>query len=238
MAKLNDGTRIYGSLIVEAAIIAGAGAGFQTIVGFTTGTSITYSLPTLLRVPGAKFKLTIIGGGGGGAGSTAATAGSTGGGGGSGGVVVAYITVVAGIYTFVYSVGAAGTGGAINTVGVVGGASSVIYNGVTYTAGGGGNGVLSVTNNIASGGTATGGTLNLVGTDGGASGVTSNTYYGYGGDTPLYYGRGGHGGGPLSASGAGVVGLGYGAGGGGAHSSSTTGYTGAAGTIGVIILEY
>jgi len=241
MSKLKDGTRIYGSLTVDAAIIAGAGAGFQNMLLLTTGTNIQYQFPNELRVPGAKFRVTIIGGGGGGAGSTAAISGACGGGGGSGGVVLVYLTVVSNAYGFTYSVGALGGAGAINTVGSAGGASSIIYNGVTYTAGGGAGGPIYTSGISAAGGTATGGTLNIIGGRGGTSGravSTNSGFYGQGGDTPLGYGAGGFGGGYLSASGAGVTGLSFGAGGGGGYSAAATGYAGAAGTVGLIILEY
>ena len=98
MAKLISGTRVYGSATVDGALIAGAGAGCMNLVAFTTGTSVSYTLPSALQYAGAKFKATIIGAGGSG-GGTAATAGQMGGGGGSAAVVVAYITVVSSVYT-------------------------------------------------------------------------------------------------------------------------------------------
>ena len=83
MAKLQDGTRVYGSLVVDGALLLGVNSGFSNLVVLTTGTS--YTLPAALQYAGAKFKLTIIGRGGAGGSTEAATA-RVGSSGGSGGV--------------------------------------------------------------------------------------------------------------------------------------------------------
>ena len=103
MAKLVNGSRVYGSLFVDGPVISSAG--FQNMVAFTTGTAVVYTLPASIQVPGAKFKITAIGGGAGGA-TTAATAGTTGSGGGAGGVYSIILQVVSGLYTITYTVGA------------------------------------------------------------------------------------------------------------------------------------
>jgi hypothetical protein len=232
MAKLKDGSRVYGALSVDNAIIGNAG--FQNMVVFTTGTAATFNLPASVQVPGAKFKVTIIGGGAGGA-TTAATAGTTGSGGGSGAVIVIILQVVAGTYTFTYTVGAAGASNG------AGGLSSVIYNGITYTAGAGavagtGGTVTNVTNGT------TPNAIGLVGFTGAPAGSNSTLQngMGHGGDTPLGYGKGGrHGVIGGTAGGVGANATGYGAGGGGGkNGSSATARAGGTGAPGLIILQY
>lgn len=248
MANLKDGSRVYGSLIVDNAVVAGAGAGYQNMVLFTTGTSAVYNFPTALRVPGAKFKLTIIGGGGGGSGTVSQTgllaALSCGGGGGSGAVCIAVVTVVSGFYSFGYTVGTGGTAGAAGGAGGGGNNSFVFYNNTTFLALGGTNG-LPITiggGTGAPGGTASGGTLNLPGNPGRCASVVlnvgGNANPPFGGTTPLGYGRYGTSIG-AAASGAGNAGLGYGSGGGGGkNNNGTAAVAGGAGAPGIIILEY
>jgi hypothetical protein len=220
-------------------LTATAGAGFQNMVVQTSGTSASYSLPAALQVTGAKFKVTVIGGGAGG-GGTSTTAGQAGGGGGAGAVGIIYLTYVAGQNTLTYSVGAAVAAGAANAAGTAGNASSIIYNSLTYTAGGGTGG----TNNGAggAGGTTSGTAFTLsingqAGAAGGTMAATSN-YNPNGGDTPLGFGSGGR----MSATaagGAGSVGQGYGSGGSGARNGTgVTSLAGGGGNAGVVIIEY
>jgi hypothetical protein len=235
MAKLSD-TQVYGSLIIDGALIAGAGAGFSNMVALTT--SGTYTFPVALQVPGAKFKVTIVGAGGQGGGCTT-TSGYCGAGGASGAVCIAYITVVSGLYSFTYTIGVRGSTSGTNAVGQTGTSSTVVYNSVTYTAGGGGGGgIASTTETRPNGGTATNGTFNLTGSYGLSCGVrnTVSCYIGRGGDTPLGFGQGGNSGSP---GGTGKTASGYGAGGGGgAFYSTATARAGGPGTGGIIIVEY
>jgi hypothetical protein len=247
MAKLNSGTRVYGSFQTDAAIISPAGAGFMNLVAFTSGTSVSYSLPSALQYAGAKFKVTIIGAGGSG-GGTAITAGQMGGGGGSGAVVIAYITVVASVYTLTYTVAGTTAAGAAGAAGNAGSASSVIYNSVTYSAGGGLGGTLA-TSVLAGGAGGTPspsafGTTNVMGLTGypghagGVQAATTNVA-GIGANTPLGWGQGGVM--PETAAGqAGQPGTGYGSGGSGARNGTGAATTRAGGTgaPGLIIIEY
>jgi len=230
MAKLKDGSRVYGALTVDNAIIGNTG--FQNMILFTTGTAVVYTLPASLQVPGAKFKITVIGGGAGGA-TTAATAGTTGSGGGAGGVV-SIILQVASVYTFTYTVGAAGASNLAGTL------SSVVYNGVTYQASpgqptGAGGAAAGVTNGTTLNG------IGLTGFNGAPAGTNSSLQTGvaYGGDTPLGYGRGGRHGASTSSGSPGSAATGYGAGGsGGKNGSTAAGQAGGAGAPGLIILQY
>jgi hypothetical protein len=231
MAKLVDKTKVYGSLSVDKAIITNTG--FQNMVLLTTGTAATYTLPACLHVPRAKFKVTIIGGGAGGQ-TTAATAGTTGSGGGSGAVIVIVLEVVDGVYTFTYTVGAAGASNG------AGGLSNIIYNGITYQSGGGavagtGGAVTNVTN-----GTTTN-AIGFVGFTGAAASTNASLTngMGHGGDTPLGYGKGGRHGVTFTGGGVGANATGYGAGGGGGkNGSSATARAGGTGAPGLIILQY
>lgn len=247
MAKLISGTRVYGSATVDGALIAGAGSGFMNLVGFTTGTSVSYTLPSALQYAGAKFKVTIIGAGGSG-GGTAVTAGQMGSGGGSAAVVIAYITVVSSVYTLTYSVAGTTAAGAAGAAGNAGGTSSIIYNSVTYSASGGLGGTLA-TSVLAGGqgGTpspsafATTNAFGIAGNPGHAGGVMAATtnVAGIGANTPLGWGQGGVM--PETAAGqAGQPGTGYGAGGSGARNGTgaATSRAGGTGAPGLIIIEY
>jgi hypothetical protein len=247
MAKLLGGSRVYGSLTVDGAIIAGVGGGgFQNMVVFTTGTSATYTFPTALQTPGARFKVTVIGGGGQG-GGTSTTAGMTGAGGGSGALIAVILTVVSGQYTLTYTVGSGGAGAGTNSTGTPGGASSITYNSLTYTAGGGDGGPTATAGNYGFGGTVTGQitstTTNALVLTGGQSSYSGTSaavspINAKGADTPLGYGFGGpmHG---VNTGAAGVAASGYGAGGSGAkNGSGTVAYAGGNGTGGIIIFEY
>jgi len=219
-------------------LTATAGAGFQNMVVQITGTSASYSLPAAVQVTGAKLKVTIVGGGGQGGGTTT-TAGLVGGGGGGGGAIVVFLTYVAGQNTLTYTVGPGGSGAGTNAAGTAGTASSIIYNGVTYTAGGGGGGPTATTTGSGTGGTATGGTLNIVGQIGGAGGTSAATanMMGNGGNAGLGLGYGA----PMpSATGTGnAAASGYGGGGsGGFNGATATARAGGAGAAGVVIIEY
>lgn len=234
--KVGDGTTAWTSL-AYLAVGGSVGSGFQNMVVQTSGSAASWSLPTTLQSPSAKWKVTIVGGGAQG-GGTNITAGQVGGGGGSGGLVVVYLTFVAGQTTMTYTVGTAGSGAGTNATGTSGNNSSIVYNAVTYTANGGTGGTASGAG--GAGGTASGGTLNIAGgtgDNGGTMAATSN-YQGNGGNTPLGYGYGGRM--PVTAAGAtGNVGTGYGAGGsGGRNGTGTTARAGGAGTDGVVIIEY
>jgi len=217
----------------------GVGYGFSNMVVQTSGSSATWNLPSQLQTAGAQFKVTIIGGGGQG-GGTSTTAGQCGGGGGSGGVVVVYLSYVSGQNTGTYTIGAGGSTSGTNATGQAGGNSTFIYNSVTYTAGGGGGGLIYSTGTGGAGGTASGGTLNLPGGLGGSGGTmaATNNHACWGAATPLGYGEGA----PMPATAAGATGnaaTGYGAGGsGGRNGTGTTARAGGAGTGGLVIIEY
>jgi hypothetical protein len=247
MAKLSDGTRVYGSLLVDNALIS-SGTLMQMAVLTTSG---TYTFPTSVQVPGSVMKITVIGAGGQGGGS-AATAGSTGGGGGSGSVAIIYLIVLPGVYSFTYTIGVGGTTGTAGAVGQAGTSSTIVYNGITYTSAGGSGGLASTT--FAGG--AAGAIPTISGTStvlqpvfnrvlyagqaGGYGGTdgSNNHHVNKGGDTPLKYGRGGLL--PSAAAGStGLAGLGYGSGGGGARSGTTAAtQIGGAGASGLIVVEY
>ena len=237
MATLYN-TKVYGTIIVDTALTAGCG--FQNMVVLTSGAGATYDLPSVLQVPGAKFKVTIVGGGGGGSGM--GTSSSPGTSGGSGAVVIAIMTVIAGTYSFTYTVGGGGTGGPNTGGGTVmsgfnGSDSIVLYNGITYTSGGGVGGGIGGGSGGDGGSSSLGnGVLNIAG-QGGSWGVAAYTTTFFndsrGGSTPLGLGLGG----VASATNNGVAGTGYGAGGsGGIYRSGAA--TGGTGQPGVIILEY
>lgn len=243
MANLKNNSRVYGSLTVDRALIAGAGTGFQNRVVFTSGSSVTYTFPAALQVLGAIFKITLIGGGAAGGGCAAAV-GRSGGGGGSGAVVIAYYRVLA--FSFVYTVGIGGTG-VSNAVGGIGGSTFITYAGEVCSAEGGAGGGVAESVTTAAGGTVTLPTnpgptssLSFAGTPGGTSGVraTSGPVNGEGGSTPLGFGQGGINGRWDGAATDPRIGTGYGAGGGGAYSFTASAGTGSAGAPGVIILEY
>ena len=237
MAKLED-TSVTGTLTVDSYMFAGVGGGFQNMIIFTSGTTFTF--PTAMQVAGTKFRITLVGGGGAGGGSTA-TAGACGNAGGGGGLVIANLTVVSGLYTITYSVGAAGAAGAAGSAGGAGGNTTALYNSITYTAGGGGAGTNSTSSSNAAGGTATNGTINIVGSRGcagvpaGFAAATNNTFN-EGGHSPRGFGRGGM---MPGASSNGLAGTGYGSGGSGARNGATaTSRSGGAGRAGLVIIEY
>lgn len=246
MANLYD-TKINGTIIVDTAITSGCG--FQNMVVLTTGTSATYTLPDAIKIPGAKFKATIIGAGGGGAASYDYTSGGRlPGSGSSGALVIAIITVVEGVYSFTYTIGAGGSGGVVtyvigdtySTSAATAGSDTLIrYNSISYISGGGdyGRGLNATSTGFFGGSASAGnGVLNMTGNPGNSWGVvdSSSIQIIRGGSTPLGYGSGG---GIPSNSGIGQSGTNYGSGG-GAGTYRTAGGNGAAGQPGVIILEY
>lgn len=222
-----------------ATFVSPNGLGFTNVTTYTSGTS--WTVPTVMREVGAKWKVTIIGGGGG-SGACSANPGDVGGGGGSGGVVVGYFAYVSGQNTMTYSIGAAGTAGVnAGANGGAGGNTTVTYNGVTWTAAGGGGGVNATTGSGGAGGAggaATGGSFGLVGgrgENGGTMAATSN-YQGNGGSTPLGFGFGGVM--PASTSAVGLTGSLYGAGASGGKSGTGSARNGAVGIQGILIVEY
>lgn len=233
-----DSSNISNAVLTSPTMVSPSGSGFTSIESFTSGSS--WTIPTALRVNGAKWKVTLVGGGGGG-GGTSTTAGQVGGGGGSGGVCVGFYTYSATAgNTMTFSIGAAGAASATNAGGGAGGSTTTTYNAITFTAGGGGGGAAATGTGGGAGGTASGGTLNLTGDAGdygGTMAATSN-YIGNGGDAPLGLGQGGEM--PAAATGAdGASGVNYGAGGsGGRNGTGTTARIGAAGTVGIVIIEY
>jgi hypothetical protein len=249
MAKLTNKSKVYGSLTVDNNIIAKAGAGYQNIVAFTAVSSSTFVFPASLQIPGVKFKLTILGAGGGGGGATAI--GAYGGGGGAGGLIIINLTVVYNLYSLSYVVGGFGGGAASNATAAASGTlSSVTYNGITYTAtGGGGCPIYSATTGIFGvGGTfsgiTNGTTPNAIGINGGVGvrggpGIATATFLGYGADSPLGFGQGGRTYDAATTGGNGNAATGYGAGGGGGYcGSAATARGGGNGSSGLIIIEY
>ena len=242
MAKLQSNSRVYGTLTIDTSVLSNVGAGYSNMVVFTTGTS--YTLPTVLQVPGAKFKATLIGAGGQGGGGTAGTiALYKGAGGGAGAVAIVISTVVSGVYTLSYSVGVAGSSGGASANGANGTATTITYNGITYSAGGGVGGTAGTYGLVGGVGgavTNTGPATTLLSFTGGQGGAAANSAVqadGRGGHTPLGYGQGGMPQ-PFTSIGApGIAGTGYGSGGSGGV-SNTAGTSGGAGAAGLIIIEY
>jgi hypothetical protein len=212
--------------------------GVNNIEVFTTGT--TWTIPAGVR----RFKVTLIGGGGQG-GGTQTTAGQMGAGGGSGALVIGFFDVEPGQTSVSYTIGAGGSSAGTNATGQNGTASTLTYNGVTWTAGGGSGGTTHATAN----GGGNGGTATAVGADltedgnkgrggGTSSGSTATGFTGQGANTPMGYGAGGDTNG-TAAGGNGLAGQGYGAGGsGGRNGTGTTARSGGAGTAGILIIEY
>lgn len=239
-AVMTGNTNYHNGHLFSPTMVSPYGSGFTYMEVKASGSAVSWDVPTQLRVPGAKWKVTVIGGGAQGGGTTT-TAGHVGGGGGSGGVVVGFYTYSTGQNTMTYSVGTGGSGAGSTANGNNGNPSNTIYNSITFSAGGGGGGLTSSFPGVGgSGGTATGGTLNIAGDSGESGGVMAATsnYAGGGGDTPLGYGFGGEM--PGTAAGAaGNSGAGYGSGGsGGRNGTGTTSRAGGTGASGVIIIEY
>ncbi len=187
-------------------------------------------------------RVRMVGGGGGGAGAGGTTvAMGTGGGGWSGTFLEKWIDAASNVTGGAYACGAAGTAGASGANnGGDGGDSTVVINGVTYTAKGGAKGL---TNTPGTGTTDTGisayitgsstGDFNVAGPPGRGWTVATSAFLapGWGGSNPL--GSGGH----SVNNTAGMAAIGYGGGGGGGSNYLTANVAGGAGTIGIIIVE-
>jgi hypothetical protein len=223
------------------------GAGFSRANVFTTGTAATWNIPTNVQ----QFKVTLVGGGGAGgsiSGFPAAASGH-GSGGGSGGAGVLIIETIPGVTSVTYTVGSGGTASA-NSTGFNGANTSIVYNNISFVAGGGGGGphYLSPlyhlpgaggTNSFPNTGT-TGSSyvrLNVSGQAGGPGGIpaAANQINTRGGNTPLGFGIGGK---MPHANSVGNPATGFGAGGSGATAKTQGANTGGAGTAGIIIFEY
>lgn len=193
----------------------------------------------------------MVGGGGGGAGASSGAGAANAGAGGNSGWLLELLLAVTGARTFtggVFSCGAAGTGGNPGNPGGTGGDTTIVINGVTYTAKGG------------TGGTSAGGASAGGGPDGGPGtpatqptpAGTLRTTMNYGGISFVFaalVGLGGQGGSIDTGTGGaplpgfatvnanGNPGLGFGSGGGGATTVGAHAQTGGAGTAGTIIIE-
>lgn len=176
----------------------------------------------------------VIGGGGGGGGAKNGGSGTARGGAGGGGAYARKVLSAATVGTAqAVTIGAAGSAGsASGGNGGNGGATSV---GALATANGGsqGTGVSTATFGAGGAGGTTGtGDVTIAGQAGG-----NGFFGGQGGNSPLGWGYSG----PLPATeaSAGLAGSGYGAGGSSGHDNTNTGFAGAAGTAGyVVITEY
>jgi hypothetical protein len=156
-----------------------------------------------------KIKVYVCGGGGGGNGY--GSGGYYGSGGGGAGTSVRYYTVTPASTASI----TIGSGGA---VGVTGGTSSFVYSGVTVS-GNGGVGAIAAANAGGKGGIGSGGSFVIPG----VAGQTGQLSYAGGPGGSSFFGRGG-----VEGSSAEL----YGAGGNGGYG------TGAAGTSGVVVIEY
>ena len=186
-----------------------------------------WTVPTVLRVVGTVFKVTVVGGGGSAYGTN--SAGVIGGGGGSAGVAIAYYTYVAGVNYALYVIGRGGIQ-ASSTTANDGTASYFAYGG-NYTYGNFGSGGTSTTG--GAGGSATSAapkSLLFNGYNGysGGTNAATTTFIGHGANTPLGFGVGGQ----YSAPFIGTA-TGYGSGGAGGSAVQ-----GGAGGNGIIIIEY
>lgn len=222
-------------------IAAGTLIGRQIITasGTYTPTSGTY-----------RVRLRMVGGGGGSGGSASdgTTTMDVSGGGASGAYLEHFIDPGAAITGGSVSIGAAGSAGASTpATGGTGGDTTVVIQGVTYTAKGGlggarGSGlttgsVLRAGGAVQAGSGASSGTPDVVHQEAGKAGMivgfsSTASCGGDGGSNPL--GSGGQGAAGTSAQGA--AGTGYGSGGGGNVSTSTN-TAGRAGQPGVVIIE-
>ncbi len=198
-----------------------------------------------------KVRIRLVGGGGGG-GSTddkaTGSAESAAAGGASGAYLEHWIDPGAAITGGTVTVGAGGAGGTTSTSGAqgsTGGDSSVVVQGVTYTAHGGtggyggmssGTSPVIVQGGAGGGASATSGTPDVAanGRDGGYALRVNGTQAvaGKGGDSML--GKGGY---PRMDPGTGYAGGAYGGGGGGGFDNALTSRAGGAGAAGVVIIE-
>lgn len=203
-------------------------------------------------VPAGVTKLYLTGTGGGGGGAGTATVGdpnlvSGAGGGGAGNITLREMFSVSPGQVYAVTVGAAGTGGALNSAGGAGGATS--FGGLLSLGGGSGGapGNAAVYTAYTSGGAAGAGfSAGISGQDTGPVGVAASG--GAGGNGPFgSSGAGGKGVITGAAAEAGVAATGYGTGGGGAGGNyaagntvmaATTGAVGGDGTPGLLIVEW
>lgn len=221
----NDGS---GNLSWTAATVGNASS---TV--FTTTGSSTWAVPS--GVTRAKF--TLIGGGGGGGGAGGGT--GAGGGGGGGATAIVWLNVSSSVGIFVGHAGQGGPAGAAGVTGSTtracvstfcvdsgGGVAGSGGNGSFGAGGAGGTVTSSATTTVSIAGEAgQAGTDNWIGTTD-IGGEGGNSTYGVGGRIQTI------------TNSNGIAGSGYGAGGGGAVYSSGGGQTGAAGTAGLVIIEW
>ncbi|WP_121356803.1 glycine-rich domain-containing protein [Flavisolibacter nicotianae] len=215
-----------------------------TLIGIrvlTSGTVYTPSTGT------SAIAIELTGGGGGGGGTIATTNNnaSCGAGGGSGAQVKKYISSLP-LGPFTYSIGTGGSGGTTaGGNGDNGGSTSIVINGVTYTAPGGSGGSGS-TSDAATALFVSGGSGASVGTNGDINGAgqpgdngmrLSGTVVASGAGASSPYGGGGT---SRTATSVGMTATAYGSGGSGAAAiGAVAGQTGGAGSAGVIIIyEY
>jgi hypothetical protein len=174
-----------------------AGASGASIQVFTSSAQSPYT-PTTGKT---TFLVLAIGGGGGGGGAFGAGSASRGSGGGGAGTALRLYTSTELGTSATFTIGAAGTGGAINNVGATGGNTTFTPGGVGGLAiqgtGGGGGGA-------GAGGGAGGGTTNSILNTSGSGGMSSSLIN-YGGVT-LFAGGNGNGGTGGAASTAGSAG--------------------------------
>ena len=225
-------------------LVCGSTPGFieKKLASLVLGRAFYTSNDTFTAPAGVtKIYISMIAGGGGGGGGTNSSGG--GGGGGAGGYVIKYpYTVVAGS-TYAITIGAAGSGGAINNDGTDGG--NTTFDTLTVTggkkgikAGGAGGAAGSISgasgnwdgDNGASGSGGEGGAP-VAGDGGNGEGGPASEGGGGGGGSP--FGKGGDGGDP---SVAGSNGSGYGSGGGGG--GATAAAAGGNGGSGCIFVEW
>lgn len=245
-------------------------AGYMAIAYITVGTSVTVinagdisdQRPGIVIASGARLARQIIsangtytptrgtksvlvrvcGGGGGGGGAQGTANGAAGSGGASGTTIELDIVGAPNITGGAVVIGAGGTGGASSANGTDGGDTTIVIDGVTYTAKGGGHGIGSLTlapPSVVRGGAPIAGSSASVATSTpGYPGINN----GNAGSDKQVGGSGGCGalgiggqGGHISENGTG--GTGFGSGGGGAAEDSGAGKTGGAGAAGVVIID-
>lgn len=176
---------------------------------------------------GLKFVIVEVQAGGGGGAGNPSTANTAAGGGGGGGYALVKVPEGSLGATEVVTVGAKGAGGAVNTVGATGGASSF---GAHAIAGGGVGG--AVAGNGGAGGTGTSGNLLIKGGGGTAAAVVGPPTGGAGGSARLGGGAPG-----LQGSAAGASAGNYGGGGGGGSRIASGGQPGGDGGGGIVIIH-
>lgn len=183
----------------------------------------TFTVPSGITA----VKVTVIGGGGGGGGSSGGCGSGSGGGGGGGGTSIRYVTGLTPGGTVSVTIGAAGSASSGSGSGGSGGASSFGAFATGNGGSGGGGGPSGGSGGAGANGTASGGDINLTGyrqstssRGGGAAHFLSQAYDGISPGNDVN----------------GTTGGGYGAGGSGSQSNATR--SGAAGTAGIVIVEW